>query len=137
MRLWHKDLIDVLPNEQLLGQWRECCAIARNIKAKGTPNHLLINKIMDYPDIDFNTYAFLIHEEMRKRGYKAFISKFFQWRDTNEIKPDTKIFYGWHNKRYLMQCYRNLQEKYDCGGITKREHSKILTQVIDSLDNRF
>ena len=55
MRLWHKDLIDVLPNGQLLGQWRECCAIARNIKAKGTPNHLLVNKIMDYPDIDFNT----------------------------------------------------------------------------------
>ena len=25
------------------------------------------------------------------------------------------IFYDWHNKRYLEQCYYNLLEKYDCG----------------------
>ena len=35
MRLWHKDLIDSLPRKQLLGQWRECCAIIKNIKEKG------------------------------------------------------------------------------------------------------
>jgi uncharacterized protein (TIGR02328 family) len=34
MRLWHKDLISVLPRQQLLGQWRECCLIARNIAEK-------------------------------------------------------------------------------------------------------
>ena len=39
MRLWHKDLISVLPRQQLLGQWRECCLIARNIAEKNTPNH--------------------------------------------------------------------------------------------------
>ena len=48
MRLWHKDLIKVLPNNQLIGQWRECCAIAVNIKNKGFPNHILVNRIMDY-----------------------------------------------------------------------------------------
>ena len=37
MRLWHKDLIYVLPRQQLLGQWRECCLIAKNIAEKGTP----------------------------------------------------------------------------------------------------
>jgi uncharacterized protein (TIGR02328 family) len=35
MRLWHKDLIPILPDKQLLGQWRECCLIAKNIKEKG------------------------------------------------------------------------------------------------------
>ena len=25
MRLWHKDLIQYLPDLQLKGQWRECC----------------------------------------------------------------------------------------------------------------
>lgn len=34
MRLWHKDLIKVLPKEQLLGQWRELACIAKNIKKK-------------------------------------------------------------------------------------------------------
>lgn len=28
MRLWHKDLIHYLPRQQLIAQWRECCAIA-------------------------------------------------------------------------------------------------------------
>ena len=47
MRLWHKDLIPVLPRQQLIGQWRECCLIAKQISEKGTPNHILVNKIMD------------------------------------------------------------------------------------------
>ena len=50
MRLWHKDLIAFLPRKQLLGQWRECCAIARNIAVNGTPNHVLVNKVLDYGD---------------------------------------------------------------------------------------
>jgi hypothetical protein len=28
------------------------------------------------------------------------------------------LFEGWHNDRYLLQCFYNLQEKYDCGGFT-------------------
>ena len=48
MRLWHKDLITVLPRQQLMAQWRECCCIIKNITEKGTPNHLLVNKIMNY-----------------------------------------------------------------------------------------
>ena len=31
MRLWHKDLITVLPRQQLIGQWRECCSIAKKL----------------------------------------------------------------------------------------------------------
>lgn len=39
MRLWHKDLIifHILPNKQLVGQWRECCCIAKNIQDNKTP----------------------------------------------------------------------------------------------------
>ena len=49
MRCWHKDLISVLPKQQLLGQWRECCLIAKNIAEQGTPNHILVNRIFNYP----------------------------------------------------------------------------------------
>ena len=34
MRLWHVDLIHVLPREQLVAQWRELSAIAGKIKIK-------------------------------------------------------------------------------------------------------
>lgn len=122
MRLWHKLLIPVLPRQQLLGQWRECCAIARNIVEKESPNHILVNKIMDYSLEHFHYYAGMIHDEMLNRGYKADYSKFDKWLhlEENHCTYD-KLFNGWHNRRYFMQCYYNLQEKYDCGGITYEE----------------
>lgn len=71
MRLWHKDFITALPKAQLVAQWRELSAAAGNILTKGTPNHILVNKIMDYPLDHFITYAKLIREEMTKRGYRT------------------------------------------------------------------
>ena len=71
MRLWHKDLILVLPRQQLLGQWRECCAIAKNITTNGTPNHILVNKVMEYPMSHLYTYGLYVATAMRKRGYEC------------------------------------------------------------------
>lgn len=36
-----------------------------------------------------------------------------------------KLYSSWHNDRYLVQCYYNLQEKYDCGGIPREDWEKI------------
>lgn len=130
MRLWHKDLIPVLPKQQLLGQWRECCCIARNISVNGTPNHLLVNKIMDYPINDFMIYCYHIQKEMHKRGYKVNVhpTKYLRIPYPSECYL-SKIFEGWHNDRYLMQCFYNLQEKYDCGGISEDEWELIYERV--------
>lgn len=128
MRIWHKDLIPVLPRQQLLGQWRECCLIAKNIAEKGTPNHILVNRIMDYPIEHFIRYSREIFYEMKWRGYSCEIKKFTQYvinacagwnMSMNEVFPN------WHNNRYLKQCYYNLLEKYDCGGITTSEFDLI------------
>lgn len=129
MRLWHKALIHVLPKQQLLSQWRECCCIARNIAVNGTPNHLLVNKVLEYSKWHFSWYTMLVITEMRNRGYKVDANRFDKWIDwqedwKEEFKPE-KLFEGWHNDRYLWQCYYNLQEKYDCGGITEEEWSRI------------
>ena len=70
MRLWHKDLIPYLPKQQLIAQWRECCAICSNIANKGTPNHLLVNKVKEFHAFHFWNYCSLIGEEFNKRGYK-------------------------------------------------------------------
>ena len=70
MRLWAKQLIPYLPKLQLLSQWRECCAICSNIANKGTPNHILVNKIMDYEFVYFMEYTRLVVSEMERRNYK-------------------------------------------------------------------
>ena len=110
MRLYHKDLISFLPRLQILGQWRECCLIAKNIAEKGTPNHILVNKIMDYPIEHFYRYASEVSDEMESRGYKCDFSKFTQYIkiDKSHITHD-EMFESWHNHRYLMQCFYNLQ----------------------------
>ena len=132
MRLWCKDLIPYLPKLQLLSQWRECCAICSNIANKGTSNHILVNKIMNYEFVHFMEYTRLIVSEMERRNYKVsqkamnnFISNFEKFADPNEALIGTSLkrilFADWHNERYLKQCLFNLQEKYDCGGIPKDE----------------
>lgn len=132
MRLWHKDLISVLPDKQLLGQWRECCCIARNISINGSPNHLLVNQIMDHSLNSFMVYCYHVQREMRKRGFKVNVhpTKYLHIPYPSVCKL-SEIYNDWHNKRYLKQCFYNLQEKYDCGGMTDDEYAKILNFVLE------
>ena len=46
------------------------------------------------------------------------------------------LFNGWHyrNDRYLVQCLYNLQEKYDCGGVTFDEWDNIYHKFYKYLD---
>ena len=125
MRLWHIDLIDVLPRQQLLGQWRELCCIASNIKKNNTPNHILVNKIMDYTWSDFKSYCVNVINEMRKRGYKVSEEKLWKYDVTKDSEIVNNVYNEWHNERYLKQCLYNLQEKYDCGGVSDEEWNKI------------
>ena len=134
MRLWHKDLICVLPRQQLLSQWRECCCIARNIAVNGTPNHILVNPIMDYPMSHFKAYCDLVCIEMEARGYRCDFHRLEKWlTDIYDYIPDDEIFKGWHDYRYLVQCYYNLQEKHDRGGIPDEEWLKLEMAVNEIL----
>jgi len=131
MRIWHKDLIPVLPKQQLIAQWRECCCIARNIAVNGSPNHLLVNKVLNYPINHLYVYAYLISEECYKRGYLVNWKRFEQWfdYDVDLFVQYDDLFAAWHTPRYMMQCYYNLQEKYDCGGISKDEWFHIVDKM--------
>jgi len=134
MRLWHKDLIPYLPRKQLVAQWRECCAICSNIANKGTPNHLLVNKIKNYNLYMFFEYMHLVIKEMEDRGYKinkgSYDRCFSNFRKIIEkyhwnFYQTFDLYEDWHNERYLKQCLFNLQEKYDCDGISEEEWLKI------------
>ncbi len=123
MRLWHKNLIKVLPREQLVAQWRELSSIAGAIMKNGGPNHVLVNYVIEHDFDEFISYAYYVRKEMQNRGYKTSDSV---WNKIVSLKPNYKIIMLYdvysdiHNLRYLMQCYYNLQEKYDRGGITEK-----------------
>jgi len=85
MRLWHKDFISVLPREQLTGLWRELSAIARAIQKKGTPNHILVNFVLDYDYDNFISYAAEVRKEMTKRGYRTMNSV---WEKITSLKAN-------------------------------------------------
>lgn len=128
MRLWHKKLIPALPREQLVAQWRECSAIAGAIQKNGTPNHILVNFVLDYPLNDFISYSFYIREEMTKRGYRTMDSvwnKITSIADDYNIIPLNEIYVKKMDDIYLKICYYNLYEKYLCGGISQGDWRKI------------
>lgn len=135
MRLWHKYLIPVLPKQQLVAQWRELSAISGKLSLVGSPQHLLVNKITKYEWLHFINYVNIVRVELKLRKihtndnvyekiYKQSKEAFDKF--THHLMPyEGRAFEGWHDDRYLKQCYYNLQEKYDCGGITSEEFAKI------------
>lgn len=126
--MWHTKLISALPREQLVAQWRELSAIAGSIQKKGTPNHILVNFVLDYDYDHFISYAFLIRTEMTFRGYKTMNSV---WDKITKLKPnwnllsEDKIYPDKMDFTYLTICYYNLYEKYLCKGISKSDYDKI------------
>lgn len=149
MRMWHKDLIEVLPNKQLVSQWRECCCIAKNMAEKGGPNHILVNRLIEYDETSFLYYTNKVINEIEKRGFKVskkssdefyknlckasnngVFRKINPWYTLDEEceDPCKNLYESWHNYRYLIQCFHNLQEKYDCGAIPEDQWSKVLVK---------
>lgn len=125
MRLWAKQLIPVLPKQMLVSQWRELSAIVGAINKNGTPNHRLVNKVMEYARKDLFFYSKLVVDELEFRGYKWSESVWFKiakYTGYHGIENYfDRIYCEWHNERYLKQCLYNLQEKYDCDIITEQE----------------
>ena len=116
MRLWHEQIIHLLPRNQLLGQHRECCALRGNGWNK---KHKTVDYVFKYSPYNLFIYHSKIMDEMEKRGYT--VSK--EWRDKNyrgqkaesysnleEINISTPI-YKEHNDEYLSECIENLAGK--------------------------
>ena len=128
MRLWHTKLIKVLSNMHLQAQWRELSAIAGAIQKNGTPNHVLVNFVLDYDYDNFISYAKFIREELTNRGIRTMNSV---WEKIISLKPNYKIlsieevYKEKMNKTYLEICYYNLFEKYLCGMFEEDIFNKI------------
>ena len=118
MRLWSWQLLPYLSDLQFKGQLREITAIMRDWRDRGKTNHLLINRVMEYPKADLYRYFCEYEAEYFKRygrtldRYSSEFGRFANW--SVDTKNNT-IFEGWHNKEYLRVCMANLYEKHFFG----------------------
>ena len=116
MRLWHEQIIHLLPKNQLLGQHRECCALRGNGWKK---KHKTVDYVFLYSPYYLFIYHSLVMDEMEKREYRVST----EWRDKNyrgqraksysnleEINISSPI-YKEHNSEYLAECIENLATK--------------------------
>lgn len=113
MRIWHYKLLPYLPDLQFKGQLRELVAIMRAWRDNGTTNHLLINRVMDYPKADLSSCFWLYMNEYAKRygNYNdELIKEFVDFAGGGHFNAIP--FPGWHDDDYLKICMANLYEKH-------------------------
>lgn len=127
MRLWHQNLIPLLPRQQLLGQHRECCALRGNGWGR---KHSTVDYIFKYSPNYLIAYHYMIMEEMLNRGYNpdpvwknpdwrgSSLGKQEGWADKDIINlvsmtsfATHKPLYPEHNNNYLQECLDNLKSK--------------------------
>lgn len=110
MRCWHYKLLPYLPKSQLVSQWKELNSIF-----KKQDKHILINYVYEYNIQELHHYADLVISEMTKRGYK--INSWTNYNDmfTEPTNVPLKPFKRHHTKQYLLQCFMNLEEKFERG----------------------
>lgn len=117
MRLWHKDLLPLLPRLRILGQHRECAALRGNGWGKA---HSVVNYVFEHSYAWLYWYHLGVIDEMTRRGYKVEP----KWRDCHyrgksigyEYSPfidarGSLQHYPEHNAAYLAECIENLAGK--------------------------
>jgi hypothetical protein len=80
----------------------------------GTTNHLLINRVMDYPKADLSSYCWLYMNEYAKRygtQHEEPIKEFVGFAEGGSF--NARPFPGWHDDEYLKICMANLYEKHE------------------------
>lgn len=116
MRIWDYRLLPYLSELQFKGQLRELVIIMRDWKNKGTTNHLLINKVMEYDKSELYSYFIIYYNAYKERYNKTIDSKILrEFEDFGGYRFASHPFENWHNKEYLRVCVCNLYEKYHFG----------------------
>lgn len=92
---------------------------------------------MWYNKSHFYNYCCLICNEMFNRGFEPTDesrNKILEYVSDEERQVGSSIsivelYQSWMNDRYLLQCFYNLQEKFDCGGIDPTDWKRIVEKV--------
>lgn len=137
MRLWSKQLIKALPQQHLVSQWREVSAIAGAIQKNGTPNHSLVNFVLDYDCDHFISYTYYLREEMTKRKIRTMNTvwnKIVSLKPNYTLLPFDEVYKEKMDFMYLTICYYNLLEKYMCGMFSQEDWDNI-QQIFTDIQN--
>lgn len=117
MRLWHEELLDKLPRQQLLGQHREVAALLGQGWEK---NHSTIDYIFNYSLERLKGYHYKVMKAMLDRGYNPSEEWFdHQYRgkqigideSLGAIKGIADKSYPEHDLGYLVECIENMMDK--------------------------
>ncbi|MGI5839188.1 MAG: TIGR02328 family protein [bacterium] len=118
MRLWHQDLLPLLPRQQLLGQHREICAL----RGRGWGRkHATVDYVFRYSPERLYRFHRLVLAEMVRRGYRpdpAWAEPCYRGRNCPpyERMPvggtfGTGLVYPEHDAAYREKCLENLRKK--------------------------
>ncbi|MEX2356299.1 MAG: TIGR02328 family protein [Thermaerobacterales bacterium] len=121
MRLWHEALLPRLPDAQLLGQHRECCALRGLAWAR---RHRTVDYVFTHPPSWLAAYHLRVMAEMKSRGFRPdtkWLDPAYRglraepWDETDmaavEAVQQRAVVYPEHNQVYLRQCLDNLGGK--------------------------
>lgn len=117
MRLWHVDLLPLLPRQQILGQHSECTGM----RGKGWgKKHATVNYVFTHSYACLFRYHCVVMDEMTRRGFNVAP----EWRERGyrgkAVGYDNTDFtwsggqgyrYPEHNAAYLAECIANLAGK--------------------------
>jgi uncharacterized protein (TIGR02328 family) len=119
MRLWHQDLISILPDAQIKGQHRECCALRGGGWGR---KHSTVDYVFTHSPYMLYEYHLLIMREMRKRGWnveKIWYNPLYRGQVCVPYTIEDlcyeihgKPIYLEHNIKYLQECLDNLASKH-------------------------
>ena len=137
MRLWHYGLLPYLSDKAITTQWGELNTI---MSKKGKVDNLIVNYVYNYEPRELLKYAGLVILELKTRNiliynYAVVIQYFAdnyeedfgEYGDVDDIINDiiyeakdwvtlgNKLFKDHHTQLYLLQCFFNLQEKFNRG----------------------
>lgn len=145
MRIWHKDLIDVLPDNLLSQLQNDCLTIIGNLLDFNSTGDDLCDRICEYPKTHFTTYCDEVTKEVMSREITTqethelikeatamhlheITYPILSWEDACYVTHQ-RLFEFWHSPRYLQQCLLILEEMYDCDLIMYKDWFNILNKV--------
>lgn len=118
MRLWHQDLLPLLPRQQLLGQHREICAL----RGKGWGRkHATVDYVFRHSPSALYWFHVLVMNEMAHRGYRvdsAWYDPDYRGKQCSPHPPGAVsagfvpgLVYPEHDEAYREECLENLRRK--------------------------
>jgi len=130
IRLWHYQMIPVLPRLQLLGQHRECAALRGNGWGR---KHSTVNYVFRHSYEMLYNYHLKVMDEMKKRGYcpnPSWMEYTYRGQSAAPVSlaitPRQNIdnMYTEHDERYLTSCLKNLVLKIKNAPLNKYSYQE-------------